>query len=221
MVNKILTYALKEVGVHEYPPNTNIVKYNTEYYGREVSGSAYPWCCVFQWSIFKNMNMSHLFCNGKKVASCRVVHNEMKNHVVKNPKKGDLVLFNFNSNYPNHIGIIYDILEDGTIITIEGNTSLGNDINGGSVAKRTRNRKNVHSFIRPQYIEIDNTKLYYQIPTLSTNSIVDALKSINVNDSFDFRIKIAKKNGIEDYSGTYSQNVHLLKMLKNGSLLKP
>lgn len=39
--------ALSQVGVKEVPSGSNKVKYNTWYYGRVVSGSAYPWCCVF------------------------------------------------------------------------------------------------------------------------------------------------------------------------------
>ena len=45
-VDDILKTALAEVGVTEYPPNSNNVKYNTAYYGHEVSGSAYPWWCM-------------------------------------------------------------------------------------------------------------------------------------------------------------------------------
>ena len=49
-VNSLLTAARGEVGIKESPANSNRVKYNTWYYGKEVSGSAYPWCMVFvQW----------------------------------------------------------------------------------------------------------------------------------------------------------------------------
>ena len=46
----VLNVARRELGTKESPPNSNNVKYNTWYYGREVSGKAYPWCMVFvQW----------------------------------------------------------------------------------------------------------------------------------------------------------------------------
>ena len=49
-VNELLTITRKQLSVREDPPNSNNVRYNTWYYGREVSGSAYPWCAVFvQW----------------------------------------------------------------------------------------------------------------------------------------------------------------------------
>ena len=43
----IVATALAEVGVKESPKNSNRVKYNTWFYGKEVRGSAYPWCMVF------------------------------------------------------------------------------------------------------------------------------------------------------------------------------
>ena len=49
-------------------------------------------------------------------------------------------------------------------------------------------------------------------------SIVDGLKGINVDSSYDNRCQIALKNGIENYHGTYNQNVYLLKLLKTGKL---
>lgn len=51
-------------------------------------------------------------------------------------------------------------------------------------------------------------------------SIVDALKDINVDSSFNYRFKLAIKNGIQNYCGTENQNLKLLELLKNGKLLK-
>lgn len=39
MVTKLLKLARQELGEREYPPNSNNIKYNTAYYGKEVSGS--------------------------------------------------------------------------------------------------------------------------------------------------------------------------------------
>lgn len=43
----VVATALAEVGVKESPKNSNKVKYNTWFYGREVKGAGYPWCMVF------------------------------------------------------------------------------------------------------------------------------------------------------------------------------
>ena len=52
------------------------------------------------------------------------------------------------------------------------------------------------------------------------NSIVDGLKSVGVNSSYDNRKKIAKANGIKNYTGTAKQNTELLNKLKKGTLKK-
>lgn len=50
---------------------------------------------------------------------------------------------------------------------------------------------------------------------MKTNSIVDYLKSINVDSSFANRKKLAQKYGIKNYTGTPEQNTKLLKLLRN------
>ena len=65
-----------------------------------------------------------------------------------------------------------------------------------------------------------STATYYKKVSSSYNSIVDALKSIGVDGSYSTREKIAKKNGISNYSGTPAQNVQLLNLLKQGKLKK-
>lgn len=52
-------------------------------------------------------------------------------------------------------------------------------------------------------------------------SIVDALESIHVYSKFSYRKTIAKANGINNYSGSYQQNVKMLNLLKAGKLKRP
>lgn len=61
---------------------------------------------------------------------------------------------------------------------------------------------------------------YYKKYTGKSTSLVDALGSIGVNAYFTNRKKIAKANGITNYSGTASQNTKLLDLLKSGKLIK-
>ena len=56
--------------------------------------------------------------------------------------------------------------------------------------------------------------------TYKGNSIVDGLKSVGVNSSYDNRKKIAQANGIKNYTGTAKQNTELLNKLKKGTLKK-
>ena len=52
------------------------------------------------------------------------------------------------------------------------------------------------------------------------SSIVDGLKSVGVNSSYDNRKKLAQANGIKNYTGTAKQNTELLNKLKKGTLKK-
>lgn len=128
---------LGEVGTKENPPNSNNVRYNTEYYGRPVNGASYPWCMVFIWWVLR------LY----KTASCTSFVNWAKQRgkfKTTNPQVGDCVLFNFDKNPKQgvykHIGWIYKV-ESGYLTTIEGNTSSSSaesQDNGGCVAMRKR-----------------------------------------------------------------------------------
>ena len=150
-VEKLLNIARKELGTKEYPENSNNVKYNTDYYGREVSGSAYPWCCAFVWWVFKKAGMSKIFCDGKKTALCEYVRGHMKNHTMT-PQPGDLAIYQFDSDpQADHIGIVESVNADGSFVAIEGNTRVGNDSNGGEVMRRTRKKSSVICFVRPDY----------------------------------------------------------------------
>lgn len=61
---------------------------------------------------------------------------------------------------------------------------------------------------------------YYPTCSQSQNSIVDGLKSIGVDSSFNNRKNIALKNGIPNYSGTATENSQLLAKLRAGKLRK-
>ena len=124
-VDKMLKLAKQEIGVSENPKGSNHVKYNTEYYGWEAVGENYPWCCVFIWWLFKHCDLSHLFYDGKKTASCNTAANWFqvnKQWVTKNYKPGDIVFFKWDNSphYCDHVGIVESV--DGNKITcIEGN----------------------------------------------------------------------------------------------------
>ena len=69
----VLQIAEWQEGVVEMPSNSNKVKYNTAYYGREVSGRAYPWCMTFVWWVFREAGFS-LY----KTASCTAFVNRYR-----------------------------------------------------------------------------------------------------------------------------------------------
>ena len=68
--------------------------------------------------------------------------------------------------------------------------------------------------------ENTSTTNYYPPVSSTYNSIVEALNSIGVDSSFNNRKQIAVKNGINNYTGTATQNIELLDKLKAGRLIK-
>ena len=62
------------------------------------------------------------------------------------------------------------------------------------------------------------TEEFYKKTDYEGPSIVDALKSIGIDSSKQYRTKIALKNGIENYTGTAAQNKKMLSLLKAGKL---
>lgn len=65
--------------------------------------------------------------------------------------------------------------------------------------------------------EIETKIEYYPIPQIT---LIEYLKKIDVDSSYQNRKQIAIRNGISDYSGTAEQNLKLLDLLKNGKLVK-
>lgn len=62
---------------------------------------------------------------------------------------------------------------------------------------------------------------YYPAFKGVTVSIVDALRAVGEKDtSFVHRVNIARLNGIKMYTGTASQNIKMLKLLRNGKLIQ-
>lgn len=66
--------------------------------------------------------------------------------------------------------------------------------------------------------EVETVK-YLSNKTYKGNSIVDALKQIKVDSSYSYRSKLAKANGIKNYTGTAKQNTQMLDLLKKGKLI--
>lgn len=151
--DKVLSIARGEVGVKESPAGSNKVKYNTAYYGREVKGSAYPWCCAFVWWVFQQAGASELFYGGEKTAYCPTLMAFHKKQWVKDYEPGDVIFFNFSGGTTaKHVGIC-ESWDGKSITTIDGNTGTTNEANGGAVMRRKRDKKYIVGAYRPCYEE--------------------------------------------------------------------
>lgn len=150
---ELLRIATAEIGTKENPAGSNKVKYNTWYYGREVSGKAYPWCMVFVQWVFDRAGIAVPI----KTASCGALLNAAKSNgraVKGGYRPGDVVIYDFDGNgSTDHCGIVEAV--NGKLITaIEGNTGSGNNADGGQVQRRTRNVSEIVGAWRPVYREV-------------------------------------------------------------------
>ena len=162
---RVLDIARSQLGVTENPPGSNNVLYNDWYYGRDVSGSAYPWCAAFTSWVLDQAGIA-----GFKGVYTPTVANLFKNagrwHTT--PEPGDLAFFDFpDSTYRiQHIGFVTQVNDDGTVTTIEGNTSssdAGSQDNGGGVFRRRRPTSHIVGYGRPPYNVVYRLKAIHTI----------------------------------------------------------
>ena len=217
---KVLEIARAEIGVKESPSGSNKVKYNTEYYGKEVSGSAYAWCAAFVWWVFKHAGCPELFYGGKKSAYCPAIADYYianKQTVNKSEGRiGDIVLFDWNhNNSSDHIGIIESKNSDGSYVCIEGNTSVGNNSNGGQVMRRTRHQKDISWICRPKYTEKSSSSSSSgssskssssdsssKTSTTTSKSTVDSAKSFSKSLAGAYKVTASSGLNVRSGAGT-------------------
>lgn len=144
-----LEIAVGEIGTKEQPADSNKVKYNTWFYGKKVSGSAYPWCAVFvAWCFDQAGDTSIAGVPNKAYCPSYVTWAKRHGYWTSKPKKGALVLYDWNHDgVADHIGIVEKVIDSKTIHAIEGNTAIGDDSNGGEVMRRVRKTSTVLGYI--------------------------------------------------------------------------
>ena len=146
----ILAAALAEIGYMETPPNSNRTKY-----GKWFGWDGVAWCGMFvSWCYNKAGAPLGNIGFPKGVAGCQTAAAFfLKNGLtVTDPQPGDIVLFDWNGDRRyDHTGIFVKKLTATHFETVEGNTSLTNQSNGGTVMRRTRAFKNV-LFCRPRVL---------------------------------------------------------------------
>lgn len=113
-----------------------------------------------------------------------------------------------NSDLPNINKTIEELVKE----VIEG--KWGN----GEERKRRLGDKYIEVQTRVNEKLQSKTKYLYN-PNYKGNSIVDGLKEISIDSSFNYRKKLAKINNINNYIGSAEQNTTLLNLLKKGKLI--
>ena len=198
---EVLALARAELGTVEFPANSNRVKYNTWFYGREVSGAAYPWCMAFVQWCFDQVGIPLPL----KTASCSALlswyQKNQPESVRRKPQPGDIIIYDF-----GHTGIVENAGSE-TVTAIEGNTSpgaAGSQSNGGQVCRRTRKTTLVTAYIRPDYKEEDDM---FDIDKLTDEELLKladrmqaALGKRAVSTALAPELQEAKDGGITDGS---------------------
>lgn len=152
MRDKIIEIAKAEVGYKESPPGTNMNKYGL-WFGK----NGVAWCGAFvSWVYYqagyrwpKKMD-SDLGILWVPIVLIRAKQFPLIYKRTFEPLPGDLVIFDWNADKKeDHIGIFLQwIVKGKTFETIEGNTSKGNDSNGGAVMwRKDRKIEQVVSFV--------------------------------------------------------------------------
>jgi cell wall-associated NlpC family hydrolase len=142
-MSKIVEIAVKEIGQIESPKNSNKSKY-----GKWFGLDGLAWCGMFvSWCYFQRGKPLPNIGYSKGFAGCQtaVAYFKKNNRITKEPNPGDIVFFDWNGDGRyDHTGIFVMWLEKGkTFHSVEGNTAIGNDSNGGEVMLRKRTNHNV------------------------------------------------------------------------------
>jgi peptidoglycan hydrolase-like protein with peptidoglycan-binding domain len=141
--DEVLDVARHELGTEEVPANSNLVKYSRWY---PMPGS--PWCAMFVSWVLDQVGVE-----GFKQASCPAGADLFRTagRWTENPKPGDVVYFDFPDSEARiqHVGFVESVGE--VITTIEGNTSITSNDNGGKVMRRERPRSYIVGYGRPPY----------------------------------------------------------------------
>lgn len=148
----IIKIAKAQLGVSEMPENSNRTAFG-EWFGL----NGVPWCGIFVSWCFARAGFP-LGNIGFKLgfAGCQsaVAHFKSTGEVTKTPVAGDIVFFDWNGDGRyDHTGIFLEHEDVYRFWTIEGNTSIGNNSNGGKVMKRLRSYKNV-LFVHPKILNV-------------------------------------------------------------------
>lgn len=146
-MTKIIEIAEKEIGYSEVPANSNKTKY-----GKWFGLDGVAWCGMFvSWCYDKaGLPLGNIgFTKGFAGCQTAVAHYSKKGKVTKTPVPGDIVFFDWNGDGRyDHTGLFVKDIDGTSFETIEGNTSLTNQSNGGQVMRRKRKYAGV-LFVHP------------------------------------------------------------------------
>lgn len=207
-----------------------------------TSVSSYPDAVTNANVIIDSIQNSIDYSEGQIIDAIQAADDGMKDYLEENfTATNDYINKGFESqtdllekNFDELNGSITDVAETVTDIkTSNANinkavSNMKSDLNKLSSTKKTTTKKTTTTTKKPATTKKTTTTkpktTYYKYKTKAgyntSTSIVDAIK-VSTGDYNTPNLKaIAKANGISNYKGTYSQNVKMLSLLKQGKLKK-
>ena len=173
----VLAIAQAQIGYTESPAGSNRTKY-----GKWFGLDGQPWCVMFiMWLFYAagayEMPPAH-------TASCSALMRAAKaegSWVVGDYRPGDVVIFDFprTAYETDHCGLVWQVLEGG-VLTIEGNTGVDSDSNGGEVMSRVRSLAQILGAWRPDWKEVDAVSLDNNRPDEYAREAVEWAKSTGI-----------------------------------------
>lgn len=147
---RVLQVARGDIGTVESPPGSNRTIFGARY---GLNGVA--WCNIWVWDVMQRAGAGNLICKSAYTPSTWQWFKQ-RGQIVATPRPGDVVFFDFPGDGVDrisHVGLVEAVHADGTVTTIEGNTTpgtAGSQRDGGGVWRRRR-RTGVVAFARPAY----------------------------------------------------------------------
>ncbi|MEM7756553.1 MAG: peptidoglycan-binding protein [Cyanobacteria bacterium P01_A01_bin.40] len=145
-------------------------KYGRWYAPDDIGFYRAAWCAMFVSWVFAHAGLKlDPIQNDNGFAYCPYGLRWFKSNgqLFRNPQRGDIVFFDWGRDgVSDHVGIVEEV-HPRYIKTIEGNTSVRNQSNGGGVMSRVRYYPSCCGFARPKYksngISTDWTGFYLQV----------------------------------------------------------
>ena len=145
----VICVAISTLGYKESPAGSNASRYGA-WYGMDRQ----PWCASWVSWVFYHAGLPLPITTPKGFCYCPygVKWFKEKGRFFNQPKIGDVCFFDWQRDgISDHVGIVEKVNKDGSITTIEGNTSSSSNSNGGEVQRRHRTLDVVQGFGRPNY----------------------------------------------------------------------
>lgn len=143
----VLKQAASQIGYAETPVNRTK-------YGKWYGLDGQPWCAMFVSWVASKCDALDIIPKHAYTPSGAAWFKKAGRWHTSKPKSGDVAYFQFpgGPDRIHHVGFVESVRADGSLVTIEGNTSPADNRNGGMVMRRVRNPKYVVGYGRPEYI---------------------------------------------------------------------